>query len=159
MLKDSHGKDTRLSAYSGRPIVLCFLKRDTNRLDNLALLRLRDHHGKLAAMGATVVGVSLGSVQTHADWRHKHEVPFHLLSDPEGRVHDLYDAWRTTLFGRSPIAVRRCTFVIDNAGLIRAVHRNVNVFTHAKAVLKDLERLAAQKSWGQGRKVAEPPSP
>ncbi len=148
-LKDSQGLDQRLSAYSGQTIVLCFFKRDTNRLDNMHLLRLRDVSDKLEEHNAVIVGVSLGSVTTHAAWRNQHGIPFPLLSDPEGRVHDLYDAWRTTLLGRRPLAVRRCTYLIDEDGIIRKSYGGPNVITHAKQVVKDVQRLQAQRSWGK----------
>ncbi len=149
VLKDSDGKDQRLSNHSGKTIILCFLKRDTNRLDNLHILRLRDAHDRLAALGTVVVGVSLGSVTSHADWRKKHQVQFPILSDPEGRVHDLYDAWHTTLLGRRPAAVRRCTYLIDEDGIIRRSYGMPNVLTHAGRLLKDVQRLKAQRSWGK----------
>lgn len=149
VLKDSHGKDRRLSSHAGKPIILSFLKRDTNRMDNMHILRLRDRYDRLQEMGAVVVGVSLGSVNTHAAWRDQHSVPFPLLSDPEGRVHDLYDAWRTTLLGRRPIAVNRCTYLIDEDGIIRRSYGNPNVLTHARQLVKDIERLQAQRSWGK----------
>lgn len=149
VLKDSEGRDQRLSNHTGKIIVLCFFKRDTNRLDNLHLLRLRAVHERLLEKGAVVVGVSLGSVISHADWRAKHNIPFPLLSDPEGRVHDLYDAWHTTLLGRRPAAVRRCTYLIDEDGILRRSYGTPNVVTHAARLVKDVERLKAQRSWGK----------
>jgi peroxiredoxin Q/BCP len=148
-LKDSQGIDRRLSAYSGQTIALTFFKRDNNRLDNMRMLRLRDVHDRLGQQGAIVVGVSLGSVTAHAAWRTKHGIPFHLLSDQEGRVHDLYDAWRTTLLGRRPAAVQRCTYLIDDDGIIRKTYAGPNVLTHAARLVKDVERLRAQHSWGK----------
>ncbi len=149
VLKDSEGRDQRLSNHSGKTIILCFLKRDTNRLDNLQLVRLRAVHSRLVEMGAVVVGVSLGSVTRHAGWRAKHNIPFPILSDPEGRVHDLYDAWHTTLLGRRPAAVRRCTYLIDGDGILRRAYRQPNVVLHASRLVKDVERLKAQRSWGK----------
>lgn len=149
VLKDSDSKDQRLSSHSGKIIILCFLKRDTNRLDNLQLLRLRTVHARLIELGAILVCVSLGTVTRHADWRTKHNIPFPILSDPEGRVHDLYDAWHTTLLGRRPAAVRRCTYLIDEDGILRRSYGQPNVLLHASRLLKDVERLKAQRSWGK----------
>ncbi len=47
---------------------------------------------------------------------------FTLLSDPEGRVHDLYEAWLTNLLGRTSVAVRRCSYLIDRDGIIRKTY-------------------------------------
>lgn len=149
VLKDPQGRDVRLSSFSGRFIVLFFYPRDSTPGCTIQAKGLRDHHAEIQAHNAIVVGVSLDQPETHLEFTQECGLPFTLLSDPEGRVHDLYDAWRTSLFGRSALGVRRCTFIIDGDGIIREVHKNVNVFGHARVVMKDLERLAAQKSWGR----------
>lgn len=147
VLKDQDGRDVRLSSFSGRPIVLFFYPKDLTPGCTIQAKGLRDHGDDLAKHDAVVVGVSLDDPERHQEFADTCGLTYTLLSDPEGRVHDLYDAWRTTLLGRSPMAVRRCTFIIDADGIVRAVHRNVNVFTHAKTVVKDLERIAAQQAW------------
>jgi peroxiredoxin Q/BCP len=157
VLKDQDGRDVRLSSFSARPIVLFFYPKDLTPGCTIQAKGLRDHMDDLAKHNAVVVGVSLDRPEKHHEFQETCGLPYPLLSDPEGRVHDLYDAWRTTLLGRSHLAVRRCTFVIDADGIIRAVHKTVNVFTHAKAVVKDLERMAAQKSWPRAHKKVEPP--
>lgn len=157
VLKDQDGRDVRLSSFSGRPIVLFFYPKDSTPGCTIQAKGLRDHAEDLAKHNAVVVGMSLDDPDSHLEFQESCHLGYTLLSDPEGRVHDLYDAWRTTLLGRSHFAVRRCTFVIDADGIIRAVHKNVNVFTHAKTVVKDLERLAAQKSWPRNQRKVEPP--
>lgn len=159
VLKDGNGNDVRLSSYSGRPIVLFFYPKDATPGCTIQAKGLRDHKAELDAHNAIVVGVSLDPPSKHQAFAEDCELPFPLLSDPEGRVHDLYNAWRTTLFGRSSLGVRRCTFVIDADGIIRDVHKHVNVFAHAKQVLQDLERLHAQKSWGKTNGTAKPQAP
>jgi peroxiredoxin Q/BCP len=150
VLKDADGRDVRLSGFSGRPIVLYFYPRDNTPGCTIQAKEFRDHYGEISAHGAVVVGVSLDDSESHCDFRDKHGLPFALLADPDGRVHDLYEAWRTTLFGRSSIGVRRCTFLIGPDGVIRKVYRRVRVFGHVKQVIGDLERLRAQEAWGKG---------
>lgn len=147
VLKDADGKDVRLSGFSGSPIVLYFYPKDNTPGCTIQSKRFRDHHAEITALGAVVVGVSLDPVESHRQFAEECDLPFPLLADPDGRVHDLYDAWRTTLLGRSSLAVRRCTFLIDGDGIIYEVYRTVNVFTHAHTVLKDLQRMKAQKAW------------
>jgi peroxiredoxin Q/BCP len=149
VLKDADGNDVRLSGFAGHPILLFFYPRDNTAGCTLEAKRLRDAAGAFAAHHAAVIGLSMDSVESHCDFRDRHNLPFTLLSDPEGRVHDLYSAWRTHLLGRRPIGVRRCSFLIDGDGIIRVVYKRVNPVSHAKQVLKDLERLEAQESWGK----------
>lgn len=149
VLKDAEGRDVRLSSFSGSPIVLYFYPKDNTPGCTIQAKRFKDHFPEIVAHGAVVVGVSLDPVERHKQFSDDCELPFPLLADPEGRVHDLYDAWRTTLLGRSALGARRCTFLIDGDGIIYEVYKTVNVFTHANTVLKDLERLKAQKAWGR----------
>lgn len=149
VLKDADGKDARLSAFSGSPIILYFYPKDFTLGCTIEAKRFRDHYPEFQARGAVVVGVSLDPVERHRAFSNECGLPYPLLADPDGRVHDLYDAWHTTLLGRSSLGVRRITFLIDGDGIIYEVYRNVtaNVFTHATTLLRDLDRLIAQKAW------------
>ncbi len=147
VLKDAQGRDVRLSTVGG-PLVLYFYPKDDTPGCTIQAKGFRDHYADIERLGATVVGVSMDPPESHGTFQEKHGLPYVLLSDPDGRVHDLYDAWRTSLMGRRPMAVRRCTFLIDEDGIIRSVHKNVNVLRQARQVVKDLERMVAQKNWG-----------
>jgi thioredoxin-dependent peroxiredoxin len=151
VLKDADGKDVRLSSFSGSPIVLYFYPKDFTPGCTIESKKFRDHFPDFQALGAVVVGVSLDPPERHREFADSCGLPFPLLSDSDGRVHDLYGAWRTTLLGRSSLAVKRMTFLIDADGIIYEVYRNVtmNVYTHASTLLKDLERMKAQKAWGE----------
>ena len=151
VLKDADGRDVRLSSFSGRPIVLWFYPKDSTVGCTIEARGFREQHDLMKGFNAALVGVSMDA--DHTAFRDKHGLPFVLLSDPDGRVHDLYEAWRTTLLGKRPLAVRRCTYLIDEDGIIRKSYSRVNVFRHARHVLKDLDRLRAQRQWGR---TAEP---
>jgi thioredoxin-dependent peroxiredoxin len=155
VLKDEHGRDFRLSSLAGQRIVLYFYPRDGTPGCTLEAKGFRDHYPEIQAAGAAVVGVSMDDPARHHDFAAKCELPFPLLSDPEGRVHDLYDAWWTTLMGRRQVAVKRCTFVIDEDGIIRRVYGRVSPMGHARQVVKELERLKAQKAWGKRAQDAD----
>ncbi len=149
VLKDADGNDLRLSGFSGRSIVLYFYPRDGTPGCTIEAQKFRDQHGAIEALDAVIIGVSLDNESSHCDFRDRHELPFHLVSDPDGRVHDLYEAWRTTLLGRNSLGVKRCTYLIDGDGIIRRSYGRVNVLGHAKSVVKDLERIKAQARWGK----------
>jgi peroxiredoxin Q/BCP len=146
VLKDADGRDVRLSSFLGRPVVLYFYPKDHTAGCTMEARKFRDNHDEIVGHGAVVVGVSLDNHQTHCEFKEKHNLPFHLLADPEGRIHDLYGAWRTTILGRSTLGVRRCTYLLGPDGIVREVYRNVNVLTHARQVIRDLER-AEKAGW------------
>ncbi len=149
VLKDADGKDLRLSGFNGRSIVLYFYPRDNTPGCTIEAQRFRDHYDAIESLGGVVIGVSLDNEDSHCGFRDRHDIPFHLVSDPDGRVHDLYEAWRTTLLGRNSLGVKRCTYIIDGDGIIRRCYSRVNVLGHAKQVVKDLERIKAQARWGE----------
>lgn len=144
VLKAADGQDVRLSSFLGMAVVVYFYPKDNTMGCTIEAKGFRDSMPDIEARGAVVLGISMDSAATHCLFRDKHQIPFRLLSDPDGRVHDLYDAWLTTLFGKTHFAVRRCTYVIDAQGIIRTVYRHVNPLGHAKDVTKDLEQLQAK---------------
>ena len=80
--------------------------------------------------------MSADSVDSHARLRGELNVPFRLISDPNGEIARSYDARR-----RSGPKTRRITYIIDSAGMI------VDVFQHELRIRKNVERtLASLKS-------------
>jgi len=70
-----------------------------------------------------------------------------LLSDPEGKVLDLYGVWKKkSLYGRTFMGTERTTFLIDEKGIVRKVYRKVKVKGHAQACLLDLKGGTTGKS-------------
>jgi peroxiredoxin Q/BCP len=69
-------------------------------------------------------------------FREKYSLPFPLLSDPEKKLHRSYGAWgEKTMYGKKTEGVIRSTFLIDEAGKIAKIWRNVKVDGHIDAVL------------------------
>lgn len=141
MLRDANGDKFRLSSHSGKPIVLYFYPKDSTPGCTIEAKGFRNQGEAFEKAGAVVVGVSLDGPESHKCFRDKYDLNFHLVSDPDGRVHDLYGAWRTTLLGRNALGVRRCTYIIDGDGIVRKTYKLVNSFTHAATVVKDLQAL------------------
>ena len=83
-----------------------------------------------------MIGVSTDSVDSHARFRAELNVPFRLISDPDGEIARNYDARR-----RIGPKTRRITYVIDSAGVI------VDAFQHELRIRKNIERtLSALKT-------------
>lgn len=143
----------RLKDLRGQHVVLYFYPKDSTPGCTIEAQKFRDHHDEITALDGVVIGVSLDDGDSHCAFRDKHDLPFHLVSDPDGRVHDHYEAWRTTLLGRNALGVKRCTYVIDGDGIIRRAYGRVNVLGHAKQVVRDLERIQAQQDWGKASKA------
>jgi peroxiredoxin Q/BCP len=86
-----------------------------------------------------VLGVSKDSVSAQAKFRAKYELPFHLLSDPDATVCNLYGVIQDkTLYGKIVKGIERSTFVIDAEGRVKKIYRKVKIEGHAQAVLADV---------------------
>ena len=89
-----------------------------------------------AAANAVVIGVSRDAVKKLDRFKAKHDLKVILGSDEDGVVCEAYGTWvMKKLYGREYMGVERATFLIDGAGLVRRVWRNVKVKGHAEQVL------------------------
>jgi peroxiredoxin Q/BCP len=86
-----------------------------------------------------VIGISKDSVAAQAKFKAKYELPFTLLSDPDGKVCNAYGVMvDKSMYGKIFRAIERTTFLIDENGNIAKVYPKVKVDGHAHAVLEDL---------------------
>lgn len=101
---------------------------------------LRDAGQQFAKEGVVVYGISTDDVKSQAKFKKDHSLDFSLLSDPDGSVARKYGV----LMNGRPYA-RRVTFVIDPEGIVRAIIPKVEITTHAKQVLDEIEKLRTKK--------------
>jgi peroxiredoxin Q/BCP len=100
---------------------------------------LRDRHDGFMAAGYTVLGVSPDPADKLASFREEHDLPFHLLSDPDHAVAEAYGAWGTKKnYGREYEGLIRSTFVIDADGTVEQAWRNVKATGHGARMERDL---------------------
>src|ERR1700722_7880889 len=85
----------------------------------------RDSHEVFTDAGAEVIGVSSDSVDSHAAFAGKHELPFTLLSDQGGKVRKQYAV--PSVLGLLP---GRVTYVIDREGTVRQVFNSMTRISH-----------------------------
>jgi peroxiredoxin len=116
-LKDGEGNDWTLSNYKGCTVVLLFYPGDNTPVCTAQLCSVRDHWSDYQATGAEVVGISMDTVDSHAGFAEKNQLPLRLLSDADGKVSAAYDM-KSWLPGRSA----RGVVVIDKDGKI-AYHK------------------------------------
>jgi len=86
-----------------------------------------------------VLGISKDSVSAQAKFKAGYDLPFPLLSDPDGKVCEAYGVIsEKSMYGKVFKGIERSTFVIDSEGRIAKIYRKVKVAGHARAVLDDL---------------------
>lgn len=89
-------------------------------------------------------GVSVDTVESHKRFRTAQKFGFSLLADTEFKVSTQYSGIIENFN-----ASKRTTFIIDKAGYIRAIDREVNTKTHGADVVKQLKEVMPKIEVGQ----------
>lgn len=136
------GGELTLSALRPKAVVLYFYPRDDTPGCTTEAIAFTALLARFEAAGAVVLGVSKDSVAKHDKFRDKHGLAVTLLADEAGAVCEAYGVWvEKTMYGKTSMGIERSTFLIDPAGIVRAVWRKVKVEGHAEAVLEALAGL------------------
>jgi peroxiredoxin Q/BCP len=146
--KATDGRTVSLADFKGKVVVLYFYPKDDTPGCTVQAKSFRDAAGELARLGAVVLGVSLDDLDSHRRFTDKYDINFPLLEDSDGKVHDLYDAWKHNVFGRTAVGVDRSTFVIDRDGVLRKVWRGVKPNGHVDEVLAFVRTLPPRSPTG-----------
>jgi len=134
------GRKVSLKDYRGKKVVLYFYPKDGTPGCTREAIEFRDIAQEFEKEGAIILGVSKDSIKSHQKFKQKHELPFTLLSDPEGKVLDLYGVWKKkSLYGRTFMGRERTTFLIDEKGIVKKAYRKVKANGHAQVCLLDLK--------------------
>ena len=135
-----------LKDYRGKKVVLYFYPKDGTPGCTREAIEFRDMAKEFEKEGAIILGVSKDSVKSHQKFKQKNELPFTLLSDPEGKVLDLYGVWKKkSVYGRTFMGTERTTFLIDEKGIVKKIYRKVKAKGHAQVCLLDLKGSAETK--------------
>lgn len=137
-LASQEGTFVSLKDYRGSWVVLYFYPKDqtpgcTREAHNFQLDQL-----KFVERHAVVLGVSVDNVDSHKKFCAKEGLNFKLLADTDGKVSRTYGS--LTNLGVVKFAARH-TFLIDPAGKVAKVYRNVDPARHSEEVLAALEQL------------------
>jgi peroxiredoxin len=138
-LPSDTGDEVSLSGFRGQKVVLYFYPKDGTPGCTREAQGFRDLTDEFDRANVVILGVSKDSVKSHQRFKEKHNLPFTLLSDPEGKVLDRYGVWKQkSMYGRTFMGTERTTFLIDPEGTVTKVYRKVRVKGHAQACLLDL---------------------
>ncbi|MFO7616549.1 MAG: thioredoxin-dependent thiol peroxidase [Bacteroidales bacterium] len=134
------GLQKKLSDFRGRKIVLYFYPKDNTPGCTQEACSLRDGYEELTGKGYEVIGVSPDSEKSHAGFRGKFNLPFHLVADTDKLVATSYGVWgKKKMLGREYMGVIRTTFIIDEKGLIDKVIDKVDTKNHSGQVINLME--------------------
>jgi thioredoxin-dependent peroxiredoxin len=141
-LPSQSGEQVRLSDRLGKQVVvLYFYPRDDTKGCTAEACAFRDSYEVFTGAGADVIGISSDSVDRHAAFAGKHQLPFTLLSDKGGQVRKSYGV--PAALGVLP---GRVTYVIDRQGTVRHVFNSMtNIGKHISDALEVVRELQADQ--------------
>ena len=114
-LQGTHGS-FRLSDHRGERVILLFYPGDNTPVCTRQFCSYRDQSEEFESLGATVVGISSQSVDSHASFSAEHGLNVPLLADEDGAVAKAYGAHAPV------IGTRRAAVIVDEKGVVRYRH-------------------------------------
>jgi thioredoxin-dependent peroxiredoxin len=136
-----------LSGLRGSRVVLYFYPKDDTPGCTREACSFRDSMSRLQGHGATILGVSKDSIDSHQRFRQKYDLPFALASDPENAVAKSYGAFgKKMMYGKEVTGTIRSTFLIDPEGRIERVWSPVKVDGHVDQILAALGETGSPAS-------------
>jgi peroxiredoxin Q/BCP len=112
--QDQNGNTFKLKSLIGEKIVLLyFYPKDNTPGCTKEACGFRSHMGDLKRNNVEVIGVSFDSAESHKQFVIDYNLNFRLLTDPDGKIVDLYDV---RVVGRK--MARRVSFLIGLDGKI-----------------------------------------
>jgi thioredoxin-dependent peroxiredoxin len=133
-LQDQRGATvTRESLLGTRAVVYFYPKDDTSGCTAEAC-EFREESPRFE--GVRVVGVSPDGVSSHRRFADKYDLSFPLLADVDHALAEACGVWvEKTMYGKKYMGVARTTFLLDEAGVVQRVWRNVKPQGHALEAL------------------------
>ncbi len=134
-----NGNTIKLSDYIGKRVIIYFYPKDNTPGCTAEAKNLNENLEELMDKEFVVIGVSPDSEASHQRFIEKHGLKFNLVSDPEKKILELYDAWgEKKLYGRTYMGVLRKTFIIDTEGKIEKIIEKVKTKDHTNQIYKEL---------------------
>ncbi len=142
-LKNQDNELVRLSHYRGKKVIIfAFPKANTMGCNNQAC-SFRDVFPQITSKNALVFGVSSDSTATLAAWKKRQQLQYDLLSDPQHKMLDAWDAWGIDLkLFKVPLGATRSYWVIDEKGILVDQQIGVRPAESVEKALASVERIA-----------------
>ncbi len=134
------GTSFTLSEQRGRPVVLYFYPEDDSGGCVDENIEFSERLDQFTAAGATLVGISPDTIDSHVRFRRKYGLKVPLAADPERTVIEAYGLWQLKkLYGREFTGLIRTSFIVDAQGKVVRIIRATRIKGHAQKVLEAVQ--------------------
>ncbi|NJM17420.1 MAG: thioredoxin-dependent thiol peroxidase [Richelia sp. RM2_1_2] len=141
---NQNGDLVKLEDFQSNWLVLYFYPKDDTPGCTVEAKDFSEYSQQFSDLGATILGISPDSEESHCKFINKHNLLIQLLSDPEHQVCETYGVWQLKKFmGKEYMGVVRSTFLISPDGNVVYVWSNVRTKGHAQKVLSKFQELRA----------------
>ncbi len=128
---DQNGKPVHLAELKGHPVVVYFYPKDETPGCTKEACSFKDAWTDLQKKGVVIIGISADSADSHKAFASAHQLPFTLVSDPDGVIAAKYGVPMTMGF------IKRQSFVVGPDGNVKKIYRSVDVTKHAQEIAAD----------------------
>ena len=143
-LKNTSKEDVSLSDYNGKSVILAFYPGAFTGVCDDEMCKFQDNFSKLSESNTEVIGISVDSPWSNAEFAAKYNLEFELLSDIDREVVEAYDAKFVGLGGIDGyVSANRVVIIIDKDGIVRHrwVAENPGVEPDYDALMKIADSL------------------
>lgn len=139
-LESSDGGKVALKDLAGKYAVIYFYPRDNTPGCTVEANDFNKALRKFKSRDTVVLGVSKDSIASHCKFADKYKLKFPLLTDPDGKMLEKYDAWgEKNMYGKKSMGIIRSTVLIGPDGKVVKHFPKVKVKGHVDAVLEALD--------------------
>jgi peroxiredoxin Q/BCP len=135
-LKNQNDSLINVQDYIGKKLlVIYFYPKDESWVCTKEACAFRDSITDFIKAGAMVIAINSGSVASHKEFQQKHGLPFMLLSDPDGKVSEMFGV-------KDGLASERVTFIVDKTGQIVFTYNSlINGKEHVQKALEFIREM------------------
>jgi peroxiredoxin Q/BCP len=138
-LVSTNGEKIALEDFEGETVVLYFYPKDDTPGCTKEACNFRDNYQDFLDKGATILGISPDSRESHENFSNKYSLPFPLLVDEDHKVAEKYGVWvEKNMYGKIGWGIQRSTFIIGPDGKVKKAFGKVKVDGHSQEVMAAL---------------------
>lgn len=138
-LKDQNNKLIDIDSFQGKEkLVIFFYPKDESPGCTAQACAFRDAYQDFTDHGATVIGISSDSEESHKKFKDHHQLPFILFSDPDGKIRKLFGVPKSML----GILPGRVTYVTDKDLVVQHIFNSqLKIEKHIEESLEVIRKI------------------